>query len=63
MYEFEPRAVPNITLTHLGGKIELRMSSVCVVSFSGFFEPFFPLAPPVVFTKIGVLYFTKDAEF
>ena len=48
---------------HLGGKIEFRMSSVCVVSFSGFFAPFFPLAPPVVLTKMGVLYFTNDAEF
>ena len=43
--------------------MEFKISSVCVVSFSGFLRPFLPLAPPVVLTKMGVLYFTNDAVF
>ena len=43
--------------------MEFRMSSVCVVLRSLAAAAFFLLpfcAPPVVLTRVGVLYFTRD---
>jgi hypothetical protein len=64
------RSLPHSPTAHLGGRMELRMSSVCVVLRSAAAAFFFldvapvplplPLPLPVVLTSVGVLYFTRD---